>query len=307
MAPDRFVDRRRAAVVKQGPAQSQPPERRGANLLRKGLALPDAVARADVVQQQVREQRNRPPVERRMGARARGQRRNVAGGTAYRGIYLLADTDGIVDSGSIHRRQEAHEGLEVVDAALAGGAIAQIFGIGHRIAPPHLGLRDAERRLVRKQIVGDPHFVAIGVSAKTDQRRVLRFPAEPPDALLTGFDVRDQGGPAADSVAVEILRILEIDQRLIRNRFDQPGSEEGNWHPPGKYVRVGRQNRLTAVTRNREHVEEGVARLVERFELAVGVPASCPQLGHRPGAADRGNVVADGAARAVERRTKAFF
>ena len=61
------------------------------------------------------------------------------------------------------------------------------------------------------------------------------------------------------------------------------------------------------MARNREHVKERVAGGVERFEFAVRVATACPQLGHRSGSADRRDVVADGAARAVERRPQAFL
>ena len=65
--------------------------------------------------------------------------------------------------------------------------------------------RHAERELGREQVVGDPHLVAIGVGAEGQQRRVLRLPAEAADAALAGAAVGDDGGAAADAVAVAIV------------------------------------------------------------------------------------------------------
>ena len=56
---DGVGNRRGAAVVQQRPAQPQSPQRRRPDLVGLGGALPDAVAGADVVQQQIGEQRDR--------------------------------------------------------------------------------------------------------------------------------------------------------------------------------------------------------------------------------------------------------
>src|SRR5262249_28936627 len=86
-----------------------------------------------------------------------------------------------------------------------------------------------------------------------------------------------------------------------------PGAEERNRHAPGEDIRLGRHDGLTAVTGKREQVKERLAGSVERFELAVGVDLPGAQLGDRPRAADGRDVVADGAARPVERRTEALL
>ena len=160
---------------------------------------------------------------------------------------------------------------------------------------------------MRKHVVGDAHLIAICVGAERDERRVLRFPTEPPDAALAGFDIDDQRRAAAHAVAVAIVGIFETPHRVIRNGLDESGAKKRNRDSPGKHVRVRRQYRLTSMARNREHVKEGVAGPVQRFELAARVPASGAQLGHRSGSADRRDVVADCAARAVKRRTQPFF
>ena len=98
---------------------------------------------------------------------------------------------------------------------------AQVFGIGNRIAALHLLARDAERELVGKEIVGDPHLVAIRVGAEREQRRMLRLPAEPADAAVAGCDIDDDRGAPAHAVAIAIVRIVERQQRLVGNRFDE--------------------------------------------------------------------------------------
>ena len=94
-------------------------------------------------------------------------------------------------------------------------------------------IRSAETpygELVREEVVGDAHLVAVGVGAEREQRRVLRLPSEAADAPLAGGDVDDDGRAAADAVAVAIDRILEREQRLVRNRLDEPGAEERDRH-----------------------------------------------------------------------------
>ncbi len=166
---------------------------------------------------------------------------------------------------------------------------------------------DPERAFLREQIVGDPHLVAIRVGAEGDERGVLRLPPEPSDAALARCDVDNERGTSADAVAVAIVGVFERQQSLVGNRLDQPGAEERNGHAPREDIGVVGQHRLTPVARNREHVKKRVAGGVERLELAARGPASRTQLGHRSGAADRRDVVADGAARAVEGGSEPLF
>ena len=59
--------------------------------------------------------------------------------------------------------------------------------------------------------------------------------------------------------------------------------------------------------RERRTVEERLARCVECLEFAVGVAAARAHLRHHAAAADRRDVVAGGAAGAVERRAQTFL
>ena len=133
----------------------------------------------------------------------------MAGCAADCGEDLLAGPNLVVDVAPSGRGQEAHEAREVVDSAPASPWIAKVFGVREGIAQTHLLGRDAERAFLREQVVGDPHLVAIRVSAKRNQRGMLRLPPEPSDAAFAGFDVDDEPGAAADAVTVTILRILE--------------------------------------------------------------------------------------------------
>jgi hypothetical protein len=146
----------------------------------------------------------------------------VAGGAADAGEQLLARTRRLVDGSPSGRGEKLHEGLEIVDAAPARAAIGVILGVGDRVALLHLLFRDPEGELLRKQIVGDPHFVAVGVAGEGEQRRLLGLPSEPPDAALPGGDIGDDRGAAADAVAVTVAGIVERHDRLVGDRFDKP-------------------------------------------------------------------------------------
>ena len=86
--------------------------------------------------------------------------------------------------------------------------------------------RDAAERLDREHVVGDAHLVGIGVAREGQQRGDLRLPAEPADPALSGRHVGDDRRPAADAVAIAIERILERQQRLVGDRFDQSRAEQ---------------------------------------------------------------------------------
>ena len=188
--PDRLLDGGRGAVVEQRPAEAQSPQRRCANLLGRPRLLLNPVAGTDVVEQQIGEERHGHAIEERIRARAGRQRRCVAGRAADGAEDLLAVPRGLVDRAAGERREELHEAREVVDAASAGARIPDVLGIGNRIAHAHALRRDADRDLLREEIVGDAHLVAIGVGAERQQRRVLRFPAEAADAPFAGRDGR---------------------------------------------------------------------------------------------------------------------
>ena len=71
-----------------------------------------------------------------------------------------------------------------------------------------------------------PISFAIGVGSKRDQSRVLRLPAETTDAQVTGRHVLDNRRTAADPVEVEIERVSQPQQRVVRNRLDEACAEE---------------------------------------------------------------------------------
>ena len=136
---------------------------------------------------------------------------------------------------------------------------------------------------------------------------MLRLPAEPADAPSSGGDVIDQRGAAAHAILVAIAGILQGRDRLVGDRFDEAGAEERNRRAPRDDRRGLRNVRLTSVSRNREEVHQRLAGLIERPEVAFLVDGRGPGLEDRAGAADGRHVVTDGAAGAVERRSKAFF
>ena len=135
---------------------------------------------------------------------------------------------------------------------------------------------------------------------------MLRLPPEAADADAAGRDVGDPGRASADAVAVAIGRIFEGEQLIVRNGLDEPGSEQRNRDPAREHRRLVGHDGLAAMSRDREQLEERLPRFVEGLELALGGPAGGTELENGAGAADRGDVVAHGAARAVERRAEAL-
>ena len=194
------------------------------------------------------------------------------------------------------RREELHECFEVVDRALAGARVDQVFGVLDQIAFAQPRLRDPAERLEGKHVVGDPHLVRVGVAREGQQRGDLRLPSKPADAALSRGHVGDDGRPAADAVAIAIERILEREQRLVGDRFDQSRAEQRDRHPPRDHVDLRRHHRLAPVVRDREHLEQrGEA---DDVKLAVGVAVPGAHLRHRRHAADHRHVVTRRAPRA---------
>ena len=85
--------------------------------------------------------------------------------------------------------QEPHERGEVVDTPPPRSRIADVLGIGDPVAHPHLLRGDPERYLLREDVVGNPHFVAVRVGTERQQRGVLRLPAEAADAAIASGDI----------------------------------------------------------------------------------------------------------------------
>ncbi len=186
-------------------------------------------------------------------------------------------------------------------------AIGLILGVGDRVALLHLLFRDPEGELLRKQIVGDPHLVAVGVAGEGEQRRLLRLPSEPSDAAPAGGDVGDDRGATADAVAIAVAGIVERHDRLVGDRFDEPRAKQRDRHAARDDVGLRRNDRLAGVSGNREDLKQRAGRRRELDERPRLVAARGPDLRDHAGAADRRDAVADGAARSVECRAEAVL
>ena len=307
MPLDRFGDRGRAAIVQQRAAQPKAPQSRGANLLPLCRGLDDPITGPDVVQQQIGEEGHGPPIEQRVGGRAGRQCRHVTGGTTDCREEAFTVTCVLVRMAARDRREEPHERLEVIDAAPSRRALTHVLGLGQRIAAPHLILRDGEDRFAREHVVRDPHFIPIRIRAERQQRRVLRLPAEAPDPALTGGGIGDHGGTSADTIPIPILRILQGQNRIVRDRFNEPGSKQRNRRPPRNHRHIVWNLRLASMRRNRKQVNQSIAVVVQSSERAIGVAISRPRFEDDAGAADRRHVVTDRAAGSVEGRPEPLF
>ena len=112
---------------------------------------------------------------------------------------------------------------------------------------PRLGLHrficsglTPKRHFVGEEVVGDAHFISIGVAGEAEQSGLLRLPAEPADALASRGHIDDPGSAAADAVAVTVVRVFQGEDRLVGDRLDEPGAEERDGSAPGNHVRLGR-------------------------------------------------------------------
>ena len=132
-----------------------------------------------------------------------------------------------------------------------------IFWIRDPVAQLHLLRGDPERELLRKEVVRNPHLVAVGIGAERQQRRMLGLPTEASDAAMAGGDICDDRGPAADTVAVPISAVIERQQHLVGNRFDEPRAKQRDRHAPRDHIRLGRNDRLARMSGNREDLEQG--------------------------------------------------
>ena len=100
--------------------------------------------------------------------------------------------------------------------------------------------------------------------------------------------------------------LLERQQLFVPDGLDEPGAEERNRNPAREDRRVVGHHDLAAVAGHREQLKQRLARGIERLELALRVPPGRAQFENDAAAADGRHVVADRAARAVERRAEAF-
>jgi hypothetical protein len=179
--------------------------------------------------------------------------------------------------------------------------VTHVLRIGPQVAAPDLLVGHAEGEFLREEIVGDPHFIAVGVAGEREQRRLLRFPSKPADAAFTGRNVGDNRGASDDAVPVAIERVLARQQRVIRNRLDQAGAKQRDRRAARDDIHVGGHHRLAGMLRHRKQVHQRVARGVQRVERSGGVPVRGSRLEHQAGAADRRHVVTGRAAGRVER------
>ena len=94
------------------------------------------------------------------GARAMGHLR----GTVLAASFGIAGP--VVDRSTADRRKQPHEVREVVDPAQPGPALAHILQPAPGAAELHRFRIDSQCDFVREQIVGDAHFIPVGVARK---------------------------------------------------------------------------------------------------------------------------------------------
>src|SRR5687768_9354895 len=102
--------------------------------------------------------------------------RNMTCRASDRGEDLLSRVHLLIHVSALSRCEETHKTREVVDSAPARTGIANIFRVRKRIAQAHPLGWNAERAFMRENVVRDTHLVAIRISAKSNQRRVLGLP-----------------------------------------------------------------------------------------------------------------------------------
>ena len=119
-----------------------------------------------------------------------------------------------------------------------------------------------------------------------------------PDARSTTIAARP------DAVAIAIGRVLERQQRLVRDCFDQTGAKHWNGHAPHDDRRLGRNHRLACMAGDGEKVEQRFARWSSAMNSPRGPrrPARTSAIVLVPPTA--GTLWQNGAARRVERRTE---
>ena len=85
---------------------------------------------------------------------------------------------------------------------------------------------------------------------------MLYLPSKPANTLLSGREIDDTRRTAADTVAVSVEGVFELEQGVVRDGFNQAGPEERNRHPAGHDRRLRGDNRLTRMAWNREQLEQ---------------------------------------------------
>src|SRR5262245_33574427 len=125
--------------------------------------------------------------------------------------------------------------------------IGPVLRVWRRIAEAELLGRDPGCELVGKELVGDAHFVAIRVATERSECGMLRLPAKAADASIPRRTVDHHRGATADAVAIAVVGIREGEQRLVRDRFDEPCAESGNRNASREDVRFDWHRWLTGV------------------------------------------------------------
>src|ERR1700749_2991947 len=297
---------RRAAVVHELVVRPKTPERRGANHVLRGLAavLDEAVARADVVEQEVAERVNdlirerggndeRAAVDDRAFGRGR-HRARVADRTTERveerraGVCRVVLNQSVVAGRGAERTHEARKRLYVLLAVFAA-VDARVTGAGlvvrHRVEG-----RDgaAERRvLTQVEAVRDAHLVQVRVGREREKARVLVLVAEAAEArLVRRFEHVHLNGRAAHGCG---LRGAYRDQGQVADGLDEAVAEEVERGAEGSHrlaliLRVGgevaaavagggEQGRVCAVGRDGPDVLACAAVAAEGDGRVVGCPS----------------------------------
>ena len=138
---------------------------------------------------------------------ARHQYRDVAQRAANGAEHLLTCRDPTIDRAARRRGKKTEKRLEVVDRRQMGPRVGHVFRVRNRIAEVKPVGGHASSEFVREQLVGDPHFVTVGIGAEGSQGRVLTFPSEPAERAAARWRGRRPPPQPTDVIAVAIVRI----------------------------------------------------------------------------------------------------
>ena len=192
----------------------------------------DAVAGADVVQQEIAERVERLRAERRRD-RERAAVDRGAGGGGRQGADVTDSAPDPVEQSRPALRLRGRGEQRVARGSFrgpdkAGEAVhirqpigaRRIVGLGGGVA--------AIRDFVGEEPSGDPHFVQVRVARKRQQTGMLILPAEPPHPRLPGrLDDGHVQRLAADlAVGGPALRAGDPAQRLVGHRFHEAVAQE---------------------------------------------------------------------------------
>ena len=293
--------------MQQRSAEPYAPQRRRPDLGGLGRGLDDAVASADVVEQQIGKERHDLTMEPRVRVRSGLQRRHVARRATDAREDALTGRSHLIQRLRSDRGQEPHEAGEVVDPSATGPRVGDVFGIGNGIAEAHARSVHAHRDFSRKEIVRDAHLIAIGVGAERQQCGVLGLPTESADAPFARSSIGHDRRPAGHTVAPAVLEVRQRHQGVIVDGLDEACAEQRDGYPPGDDICIRWDRWLTCVTRNREEMEQRFPGRRDRDERTVEQATPGANLCDRADTAHRRDVVTGGTTGAVERRPQPFL